>query len=89
MEKKIETSSDAKPSEATNVYWLFAMRNKGKYPRPTENCGKWLVFVNEKDVDEIWAKIKTATEEGKIAPRLWPLCETGGKAAEECELWEG
>jgi len=26
--------------------------------------------------------------EGKIAPRLWPLCETGGKAAEECELWE-
>lgn len=27
--------------------------------------------------------------EGKIAPRLWPLCETGGKAAEECELWEG
>ncbi|MCK4698264.1 MAG: hypothetical protein KAT53_08175 [Dehalococcoidia bacterium] len=27
--------------------------------------------------------------EGKIVPRLWPLCETGGKAAEECELWEG
>ena len=27
--------------------------------------------------------------EGKIVPRLWPLCETGGKTAEECELWEG
>lgn len=66
MGNKIETSSDAKPSVVTNVYWLVAMRKKGEYPQPTENTGKWLVFVNEKDVDEIWAKIKTATEEGKL-----------------------
>ena len=26
--------------------------------------------------------------EGKVTPRLWPLCETGGKAAEKCVLRE-
>jgi len=27
-------------------------------------------------------------KEGKITPKLWPLCEAGGKVAEEeCDLW--
>jgi hypothetical protein len=28
--------------------------------------GKWLIFVNRNKVDEIWAKIKLAVEEGKL-----------------------
>lgn len=29
-------------------------------------------------------------KEGKITPKLWPLCEIGGKAdGEKCDLWEG
>ena len=54
------------PSKATNGYWLFASGKKGKYPKHTPRSGKWLIFVNAKDIDEVWAKIKKATEEGKL-----------------------
>lgn len=54
------------PSKATGGYWLFTLRNKGKYPKSTKNSGKWLIFVDRKDVDEVWAKIKKATEKGKL-----------------------
>lgn len=55
---------DTKPSEVTDVYWIYAKRKTGKYPESTERSGKWLIFVDVKDVDEVWAKIKRATEEG-------------------------
>lgn len=58
--------SDAKPSEVTDVYWVYAKRGEGKYPKLTLRSGKWLVFVDKKDVDEVWAKIKKAVEEGKL-----------------------
>lgn len=54
------------PSEATNGYWIFASRRKGKYPKPSPRSGKWLIFVNIKDICEVWAKIRKATEEGKL-----------------------
>ncbi len=57
---------NAKPSEVTEVYWLVAERRSGKYPIPTKNCGKWLIFIDKSDVNEMWAKIKKATEEGKL-----------------------
>ena len=59
-------SSDVKPSEVTDVYWIYAERKKGKYPKPTSRSGKWLIFVDPKNVDEVWAKIKEAVEEGKL-----------------------
>ena len=37
--------SSAKPSEVTNVYWIYAIRKKGRYPKATERSGKWLIFV--------------------------------------------
>ena len=58
--------SDAKPSKMTEVYWIYAERGKGEYPEPTLHSGKWLVFVDKKDVDEVWEKIKKAVEEGKL-----------------------
>lgn len=58
--------SDAKPSEVTDVYWLFAYRKKGEYPKATPRSGKWLIFVDPEEVDEWWAKIKDAVEEGKL-----------------------
>lgn len=57
---------DAKPSEVTDVYWIYTIRKKGKYPNSTPRSGKWLIFVNIKNVDEVWAKIKDATEDGKL-----------------------
>ena len=54
------------PSEVTDSAWLHAKRNAGTYPRSTENCGKWLVFVSASKIDEEWGKIKSATEEGRL-----------------------
>jgi len=58
--------SGAKPSEVADVYWIYAWSKKGEYPKPTPRSGKCLVFVDIKNVDEVWAKIKKATEEGRL-----------------------
>ena len=55
-----------KPSIVTDTYWIFASRQKGKYPEPTDNRGKWLVFTSVAEVDAVWSKIRTATREGKL-----------------------
>ncbi|RLI69082.1 MAG: hypothetical protein DRP02_11335 [Candidatus Gerdarchaeota archaeon] len=57
---------DAKPSEVRDVYWLYAKRKKGNYPAYTPRGGKWLIFVHVKEIDEVWRKIKKATEDGKL-----------------------
>jgi len=57
---------DANPSEVADVYWLYAERKKGRYPEPTPRAGKWLIFAPLDSLDEVWAKIKEATEEGEL-----------------------
>src|SRR6266511_4162187 len=59
-------ADDRKPSQVTDVYWLFAKRKIGDYPTHTEKGGKWLVFVPAAKLDEVWAKIKDATEKGLL-----------------------
>ncbi len=56
----------SKPSEVTDAYWLNAERKKEDYPEPTENGGKWLVFVPLPQADDVWEKIRRATEEEKL-----------------------
>jgi hypothetical protein len=58
--------ADPKTSEVTDSYWLHAQRKIGTYPVATENCGKWLLFVPAAQIDAVWAKIKLATEEGRL-----------------------
>ncbi len=58
--------SEAKPSQVTDVYWIHADRRKGSYPMPTSRNGKWLIFVKDRDIDEVWDKIRKATEDGKL-----------------------
>jgi hypothetical protein len=57
---------DPKPSRVTDRYWLNAKRNVGSYPPHSERGGKWLIFVSPAQVDEVWAKIKAATEQGLL-----------------------
>lgn len=54
------------PSQVTDEYWLFAERNQGTYPSHSKNGGKWLIFVPVERVDQMWLKIKSATEAGKL-----------------------
>jgi hypothetical protein len=63
---EVPVAIDAKPSEVTEAFWLYARRKTGTYPADTENCGKWLVFVPLSQIDEVWAKIRLATEEGRL-----------------------
>jgi len=65
-EKCADYLENAPPSKVKKVYWLYAFRKKGKYPRPTKRSGKWLIFVKPENVDEVWRKIKKATENGKL-----------------------
>lgn len=64
--KGASTFSNSNPSEVTDVYWIYADRKYGEYPKPTGKSGKWLIFVDQKEVNEVWAKVKKATEEGKF-----------------------
>ena len=61
-----QTYAKMNPSEVTEVYWLYAIRQKGTYTKPTPRSGKWLVFVDRNEVDAIWAAIKQATEAGQL-----------------------
>jgi len=58
-----------KPSKIKkNGYWCMAITKKqrGHYPTAKPRSGKWLIFVDRKNVDEVWAKVKKATEENKL-----------------------
>ncbi len=63
---EVPITADPKPMAVTDCYWLYTERKIGAYPADTENCGKWLIFVPVLQVDEVWAKIKLATEEGRL-----------------------
>ncbi len=53
---------DSKPSEITSIYWIWAENDKKHYPDSTERSGKWLIFADINKIDEIWKKVKDATE---------------------------
>ena len=67
MKKRVASlSSESVPSQITEEYWLYAERKRGQYPKATTRSGKWLVFVPVSQVDEVWAKIRYATEDGRL-----------------------
>lgn len=57
---------NSKPSQVTDVYWIYAENNVVSYPEDTERSGKWLIFVPNDKIDEIWMTIKKATENGLL-----------------------
>lgn len=54
------------PSQVTEDYWLYAYRLSGEYPEQTDNNGKWLIFIPESEIDNVWLTIKAAVEEGRL-----------------------
>jgi len=61
-----QRADDLEPTKVTDRFWLHAERKRGKYPAHTERGGKWLIFVSSARVDEAWAKVKRATEDGLL-----------------------
>ena len=60
------SDNNQNPSKVADVYWIYAKRKIGGYPKVTTRSGKWLIFVNTERPDTIWRKIKYATENGKL-----------------------
>lgn len=59
---------DYKASQVTDAYWIHAERKTGKYPEAeaTERSGKWLIFVPLENINEVWERVRRATEEGRL-----------------------
>ncbi len=66
MARSKMAKSERRPSEVTDDYWLQASRKTGTYPDDTPRSGKWLVFVKKERLDDLWAQIKQAAEEGRL-----------------------
>jgi hypothetical protein len=62
----IDHDDDRPPSQVTDDYWVYARRQRGRYPKATVRSGKWLLFVPNEKIDEAWATIRRATQEGRL-----------------------
>ncbi len=89
----IDDDLNRKPSEVSDVYWLYADRKTGHYPRTTPQSGKWLIWVPEKAIDEVWDRIRRATEEGRLGgqskvatARPSPLADPSSPPSEFSEI---
>jgi hypothetical protein len=61
------TPKSNNPTERLDTDWLDAFGpDFDKYPEELE-AGKWLMYVRESNVDEVWTKIKAAVEAGQLA----------------------
>src|SRR5690242_7886095 len=66
-------NENLKPSEEIKEYWYHAnilptsqWKRESEYQGHTQDGGKWLIFVDRKNIDEVWGKIKKATEDGVL-----------------------
>lgn len=64
--KTLLTFDERNPSEESESPWIYAHRKVGEYPSATKRNGKWLVFVPLDEVDEVWAVVKKATQDGTL-----------------------
>jgi hypothetical protein len=64
--KEAEPYAECRPSEVTDIPWIYIKRKQGQYGATTPKSGKWLIPLREAKLDEIWPAVKQATEEGKL-----------------------
>jgi hypothetical protein len=56
---------ERKPTQVIDDYWIYASAPDGS-DKSAGNSGKWMLFTPRDDHDEVWAKIRTATEAGEL-----------------------
>ena len=56
------------PSKDIVNYWQFARSTTETNRLNPKYCGKWLVFVDLANLDNLWEKVKTLTEKGILGP---------------------
>ncbi len=64
------TSTERPPSRETDAFWIDAFRlhasRRGRTIRKAASGGKWMIFVPRARIDDLWATIRKATEEGYL-----------------------
>ncbi|MBZ0295456.1 MAG: DUF1917 domain-containing protein [Anaerolineae bacterium] len=66
QDARMQHDAQAKPSQISAVYWIEAKNQQSASPAPTSRAGYWRIPTDMADVDELWARIKEATEQGKL-----------------------
>jgi Domain of unknown function (DUF1917) len=56
---------EALPSSMDAVYWIES-KPLTAVPNVTPRAGEWLIETTDADVDNLWTKIRQATEEGRL-----------------------
>jgi hypothetical protein len=55
------------PSKNTTEYWIYADGlGEGCYQEGQTYVGKWLISVRRGSVDEVWGRVRQATEVGQL-----------------------
>lgn len=54
---------EALPSEVSAVYWIES-KPLGDAKAPSAQAGDWVISTTLEAVDELWIKVRTATEKG-------------------------
>jgi len=73
------------PSKTTAAPWIYAEgKGEGCYEDGQTYVGKWLIFVPRESVDEVWKRVKRATEAGRlgIEAKVSTSCPSGYKSTD-------
>ncbi len=67
QQARMQHDAGAQPSQISAAYWIEAKRPpEFDAPAPTPRAGYWLLHTSVHAVDDLWAKIKAATEAGQL-----------------------
>jgi hypothetical protein len=58
------------PSKIKSKLWVYANNGNISYPPSTVRNGKWCLFVNNKDHDEWWGKIRNRFLNGRLGDQI-------------------
>src|SRR5215207_4432408 len=63
---RMQFDSNAIPSQLGGVYWIEAKPQTAQPQAPTPRHGQWVIPTDLSAVDDLWARIKAATEAGQL-----------------------
>jgi hypothetical protein len=69
------------PSQAPSGQWIYAHRQTGDYPEPTQFSGKWLIFAHVSRIDALWCKVKDSIERGYLGNAAKVSTPRGARAS--------
>jgi hypothetical protein len=87
QQARMAHDADAVPSQVGGVYWI---ESKPREPQqtPTSRAGEWMIPVDVQHVDELWTRIKAATENSTLGykSKVSTASRTGSASAREIRV---